>query len=306
MKILKKLQWFFTQKNKMAILLMTVPAFRVFSDKLYLKCLYRAKFHKKLDLKTPKTFNEKLQWLKLYDRKPIYSAMVDKYEAKEYVAEKIGREYIIPTLGVWDKFEDINFDSLPDQFVLKCTHDSGGLVICRDKSTLNIERAKAKINKCLKKNYFWEGREWPYKHVKPRILAEKYIEPERNKSMTDYKFYCFHGEPRFLYVSDGLEDHSTAKISFITLDWKFADFQRDDFEVHKTLPEKPEMFDEMVEIARKPSKGRRFLRVDLYEWQKRILFSELTFSPASGLVTLQPSEWNEKLGEWISISEEAQ
>ncbi len=304
MNILKKLKWFLKNPEKMAVLLMTVPVFRVVPDKLYLKWLYRARMHKKLNLKDPKTFNEKLQWLKLYDRKPIYSAMVDKHGAKEYVAEKIGEEYIIPTLGVWDKFEDIDFDKLPDQFVLKCTHDSGGLVICRDKSTLNIERAKVKINKCLKKNYFWSGREWPYKNVKPRILAETYIEPEEGKSMTDYKFYCFHGEPKFLYVSEGLEDHSTAKISFVTLDWTFTEFQRKDFKMHESLPEKPKTFDKMIEVARELSKGHRFLRVDLYENKNQILFSELTFSPTSGLAEVQPYDWNDTIGTWLHLLEE--
>jgi len=145
------------------------------SDKMYLKLIYRAKLGKKLDLKNPKTFNEKLQWLKLYNRKPEYTKMVDKYEVKKYVADLIGEEYVIPTLGVWEKFDDIDFDSLPNQFVLKCTHDSGGLVICKDKSKLDIASAKSKIENSLKRNYYKYGREWPYKNVKPRIIAEKFM-----------------------------------------------------------------------------------------------------------------------------------
>ena len=196
---------------------------RLVPDKMYIALKYKMSMGKFPNLKNPKTFNEKLQWLKLYNRKPEYTTMVDKYEVKKYVADKIGEEYIIPTLGVWDSFDDIDFDKLPDQFVLKCTHDSGGLVICRDKSKLDKEAAKKKIDACLKTNYYWHGREWPYKNVKPRIIAEEYMniekasscetEPkdcvsycdlQRKNGLLDYKFMCFDGKVRALFLDIGV------------------------------------------------------------------------------------------------------
>ena len=270
------------------------------SDEAYLKICYRQVMGKELDLAHPKTFNEKLQWLKIHDRKPVYTRMVDKYEAKQYVAEKIGEEYVIPTLGVWDRFEDIAFDRLPDQFALKCTHDSGGLVIVRNKAELDRARAKKIIEASLKKNYYYSGREWPYKDVKPRILAEAFM----GNTMRDYKFYCFHGEPRLLYISEGLEDHKTARISFLTLDWQFAEFKRTDYRAFEQLPEKPENFEKMLELARTLSAGMRFLRVDLYSIENRIYFSELTFTPCSGLMPFEPEEWDAYMGEWLTLAEE--
>lgn len=202
--------------------------FHWMSDETYLKIAYRVKMGKKLNLDPPVTFNEKLQWLKLNDRKPEYTTMVDKYEAKKWVAERIWGGYVIPTLGVWEHFDEIDFDKLPNQFVLKCTHDSGGLVICRDKSKVDKEAAHKKIETCLKHNFFWGQREWAYKAVKPRILAETYMEDETAKTMgsnglTDYKFFCFNGIPKLVYVSCGLEHHETAQISFLDMNWRFTD-----------------------------------------------------------------------------------
>ncbi|MBO7303958.1 MAG: glycosyl transferase [Clostridia bacterium] len=277
-------------------------ASRILSDKSYIKLVWFRKFHKFPNLKNPQTFNEKLQWLKLYDRKPIYSTMVDKYDAKKYVADIIGEEHIVPTLGVWDKFDDINFDELPNEFVLKCTHDSGGLVICRDKTKLDLVAAKKKIERSLKTNYYWSGREWPYKNVKPRIIAEKFMSDENNvNSIMDYKFYCFDGEPKFLYVSTGMDDHKTARMSFITLDWDFAPFRRSDYSPFDTLPQKPTQFDEMIEHCRKLSAGHSFLRVDLYEINDTVYFSELTFSPCGGMMPLDPENWDLELGELIKL-----
>ncbi len=275
--------------------------FRIIPDALFLKLSYFAHFQKRLNLKNPKTFNEKLQWLKLYDRKPLYTTLVDKYEVKKYIEEKIGEEYIIPTLGVWERFDDIDFDKLPEQFVLKCTHDSGGLVICRDKSKLNVEEAKKKIEKSLKHNYYNIGREWPYKNVKPRIIAEQYMEDGSCQGLTDYKFYCFNGEAKYLYISEGLEDHSTAKISFLTKDWEFAPFRRTDYRPYTELPEKPSNYAKMLELANQLSTGFRFLRVDLYEIQGKIYFSELTFSPCGGYMPFEPKEWDETFGSWIEL-----
>lgn len=271
-------------------------------DKLFLKLQYRAQMGKPLNLENPKTFNEKLQWLKLYDRKPEYTMMVDKYAVKEYVAGIIGEEYIIPTLGVWDAFDEIDFDSLPNQFVLKCTHDSGGLVICRNKSKLDIQAAKRKINKALKRNYYYCGREWPYKNVKHRIIAEAYMEDsEQTDGLRDYKFYCFNGTPKFLYISQGLENHNTAKISFLNLDWTKALFCRSDYDQFDVLPHKPQNYNEMLIIAKQLSEDIPFVRVDMYEIQKKIFFSELTFSPCDGMMPFEPKEWDGKIGDLLTL-----
>ena len=269
----------------------------VLSDKTFVKIEYRNRMRKKLNLKNPQTFNEKLQWLKIYDRKPIYTTMVDKYEVKNYVADKIGDEYIIPTLGVWDSFDEIDFDSLPDQFVLKCTHDSGGLVICKDKSKLDKEKAKKKIELSLNRNYYYHGREWAYKDVKPRVIAEKLIDVQ----IVDYKFYCFNGEPKLLYLSRGLENHATASISFFDLDLKRLPFHRSDFRPFTDEPEIPEGYQEMLEIVRKLSNGMSFIRVDLYNVGGKIYFSELTFYPCAGYMPFAPKEWDYTLGQWIEL-----
>lgn len=271
-------------------------------DEMFLKIAYWLKLKKKLNLEEPKAFNEKLQWLKLHDRNPEYTRMVDKYEAKKYVAEKVGELHIIPTIGVWESFDQINFENLPNQFVLKCTHDSGGLVICRNKMKFDKRAARKKIQKCMKKNYYWIGREWPYKNVTPRIIAEKYMEDESG-SLIDYKFYCFNGKPEFLYISEGLENHQTARISFVTMDWKFAPFRRTDYTGFEQIPDKPKHFDRMAYIAGELSKGHPFLRVDLYEIGNDIYFSELTFSPNSGMMPFAPENYDRILGDMIVLPE---
>ena len=275
--------------------------FDFLSDELYLKLIYWQKMGKKLNLKNPKRFNEKLQWLKLHDRKPEYSVMVDKYEVKNFVTSRIGSAYVIPTLGVWDKFEDIDFGELPDKFVLKCTHDSGGLVICRDKHEFDKDAAKKKIVRSLKTSYYWGGREWPYKNVRPRILCEKYMENPGINGLRDYKFYCFNGKVRYLYVSEGLEDHATAKISFVTPDWRLAPFGRSDYQPYTELPPKPSQLVEMIGIAEHMSEGFPFLRVDLYEIDEKIYFSEFTFSPCAGFMPFSDEKWDLKLGELIEL-----
>lgn len=273
------------------------------NDEIYLKMRYRATLGKKLNLKNPKTFNEKIQWLKINDRKDYYHLLVDKYEAKKYVSKIIGSEKIIETIGVWEKFENIDFSKLPNSFVLKCTHDSGGLVICKDKEKFDYKSAQKKINKSLKNNYFYWGREWPYKNVKPRIIAEEFLNVD-SVGLVDYKFYCFDGEPKFLYVSQGLDNHKTASISFLTLDWKFAQYKRSDYKSFEVLPKKPNNYDEMIEISKKLSKGFPFLRVDLYEYNDKIYFSELTFSPCSGFMPFTDEKYDIEIGNMLVINQE--
>ena len=272
-------------------------------DKFFLKLIFRVRMGKKLNLKHPKTFSEKLQWLKLYDRRPEYTDMVDKYEAKRYVAERIGAQYIIPTLGVWDRFEDIDFDALPDRFVLKCTHDSGGLVICRDKKTLNKEVARVKIERSLARNYYIHGREWPYKNVKPRILAEKYMEDTKTAELRDYKFFCFDGVAKALFIAtERQKAGAEVKFDFFDMDFKHLEF-RQGHPNASVLPEKPEKFDEMRELAEKLAKGIPQLRVDFYEVNGKTYFGELTFSHFGGMMPFEPKEWDTTFGDWIKLPE---
>lgn len=272
-------------------------------DSVYLRIMNHVYMHKRLNIDNPQTFNEKIQWLKLYDRNPQYTKMVDKYRAKKYVSSLIGDKYIISTLGVWDKFDDINFDALPQQFVLKCTHDSGGLIICRDKSKLNIDEARRKINACLKQRYFWIAREWPYKNVKPRIIAEKYMESESDQELTDYKWFCFNGEPQFLYISHGLANHETATIDFYDIQHNRMPFKRTDYKSSTTDAPKPRCHSEMIEVAKKLSKDIPFVRIDLYEINGKVYFSEITFSPCAGWLPFDPPEWDLTLGKYIRLPE---
>lgn len=416
-------------------------------DVVHLKMAYHANLDKPLNLDNPQTFNEKLQWLKLHDRNPLYTTLVDKYRVKQWVAERIGERYVTPTYGAWERAEDIDLSALPERFVLKTNHDCGGIAICRDRATFDFEAAKRKLAKHLRTNYYWGCREWPYKDVKPLVFAEEYLEAGRSDGdmvdykimcfggearcaftctgraeadlrvdffdndwnhlpftrhysnaefppeapenlremlslaqelasgipfvrvdfyevagkslfgemtlypgagmeefdpeewdgrlgswielpggggclmsddsmiwvhgacsqgavsceMTDYKFYCFGGEPRYLYVSQGLENHETARISFLSMDWSFAPFSRTDYEPFEELPEKPDCYDEMVGLARRLAEGIPFVRADLFVYQGQPRFSEMTFSPCGGFMTFDPPEWDKRLGDQLEL-----
>jgi len=301
MNLIRKIFKYLAHPGKIIIFLNCRGYGKLFPDKFYLKCLYRDRLGKKLNLKNPQTFNEKLQWLKLYDRKPEYTVMVDKYAAKDYVAEKIGEEYIIPTLGVWDRFEDIAFDALPDRFVLKCTHDSGGLVICRDKRTFDTESARKKITRSLKRNYFWYGREWPYKNIKPRILAEQYLEDSSGQGLRDYKFFCFDGAVHALFVATDRYTEGT-EVKFDFFDENFNRLPiRNGHDNAAVPPECPVCFPQMKRLAAILSEGIPHVRVDFYEVNGKIYFGELTFFHFGGFVRFEPEEWDEILGSWIEL-----
>lgn len=301
MTILDKLMKFITDSKYRFNILASRGFFNNWSDEKYLKYKFKLVFGKELNLKNPQTFSEKLPWLKIYDRKPIYTTMVDKYEAKKYVADIIGKEYIISTLGVWDKFEDIDFDKLPSQFVLKCTHDSGGLVICRDKSKFDYKFAKKKINKSLKRNYFWQGREWPYKNVKPRIIAEKYMEDPQTKDLKDYKFFCFNGEPQFLFIAtDRASKTEETKFDFYDIKFNHLPFTNGHPNSKKCI-DKPQTFNEMIRLVSILSKDIPHVRVDFYEIAGKLYFGELTFSHWSGFMPFQPPEWDKKIGDWLIL-----
>ncbi len=272
-------------------------------DEEFLKKYFRIKVGYELNLDNPQTYNEKLQWLKLYDRKPLYTKLVDKYEVKDYVASIIGEKYIIPTLGVWDHFDDIDFDSLPDRFVLKTTHDSGGIVICRDKASFDYSTAKKKLEKHLKINYYLVAREWPYKNVKPRIIAEEFREDRETSELRDYKFFVFDGEAKALFIaSDRQSENEETKFDFFDIEFRHLPFTNGHPNA-AVLPKKPVCFDEMRELAEKLGAGIPHVRIDFYEVNGEVLFGEMTFTHWSGLKPFDPIEWDYTFGSWIKLPE---
>ena len=269
-------------------------------DKLFLQVRFRLTVGYWPNLKDPKTYNEKLQWLKLYNRQPEYIQMVDKVEAKKYAAKIIGEEHIIPTLAVYDRVEDIDFDALPNQFVLKCTHDSGGIVICPDKSKLNKDAAIKKLTSGLKQNYYYQNREWPYKNVRPRIIAEQYMTDDGKGELKDYKFFCFDGEPKVMFVaSDRFNKLEETKFDFFDMDFKHLPFINGHPNATKEIV-KPVGYDEMKQLAASLSQNIPHVRVDLYNIQGKIYFGEMTFFHWSGMVPFEPYEWDLKLGSMIN------
>lgn len=269
-------------------------------DREYLQRRFQAEFGKSLNLDSPQTFNEKLQWLKLYNRKPEYTVMVDKYKVREYIAQMIGEEYLIPLLGVWDDPDEIDFDALPNQFVLKCNHNSGtGMCICKDKSKLNIEKVKKELRKGLKEDYYLKFREWPYKDVPRKIIAEKYME-DASGELRDYKFYCFNGVMKFVMINSDRNTDKPTRADYFDRDFNWLDFTwgYSHAEVH---PQKPEQFEKMVAIAERLSKGLPHIRVDLYDCNGKIYFGELTFFDGSGFDKIEPLEWDYKIGEMLKL-----
>ena len=270
----------------------------LYDDREYLAPRFRERTGYALDFEQPRTFNAKLQWLKLYDHNPRYTTMVDKLAAKQYVADKIGEEYVIPLLGVWDGFDGIEFEKLPERFVLKCTHDSGSVVLVDDKGKLDYEKAKSKLDAALSVNYFWMGREWPYKNAQKKIIAEPYMEEPEN--LTDYKFLCFNGKPRMIFTCTERFEPDGLKVTFFDLDWKKQNFERHYPASGKKI-EKPENLELMIRLAGKLSKGIPFVRVDFYEIHGRVYFGEMTFFPGGGMEEFSPEEWDETLGGWIEL-----
>ena len=273
------------------------------SDEFYLKVYYRLAIGKKLDLKHPKTFTAKLQWLKLHNTSVLCTQLVDKYCVREFVKEQLGEEYLIPLLGVWEHFDEIDFDSLPNEFVLKTNHGSGGVVLCRDKAKLNRETAKQTLENSLKVNYFWAGREYPYKNVPPRIIAEQFMLDENGQSPVDYKFFCFNGEPKVLfYASERFNKQGVPpKFDYYDMDLNHLPVcSKGHDNAEKKLEMFPE-FEQMKEIARKLSKGFAHVRVDLYLVNGQVYFGEMTFHHDGGFVQFVPEEWDLKFGEMIKL-----
>lgn len=266
----------------------------------FLKRMYRIQTGQVLNLENPVLYTEKLQWLKLYDHRREYTRMVDKYEAKAFVAGRIGPEYVVPLLGVWDRVEDIDFASLPRQFVLKTTHDSGGIVVCRDKSTLDIPAARKKLRRFHKRNYYAQNREWPYKDVKHRIIAEMYMEDAVQGELRDYKFFTFGGEPKVLYIAQGRGRGGETTADFFDMEFRHLDFTID-HEMAPEPPEKPQNFELMKSLAAKLSEGTPQLRVDFYEVNGKVFFGEMTFFHCTGMELFHPEQWNRTFGDWVVL-----
>lgn len=279
-------------------------------DRLYIRWMYYFTFHKRLNLRNPKEFSEKIQWLKLYDREDFYTSYVDKLESKKHVASLIGDKYIIPTLGVWQNFEDIDFNRLPDKFVLKTTHDGGSaaVIVCANKKSFDKGKAKIIMNKSLKHSIYSTLKEWPYKNVKRQIMAEEFIESDDGRELKDYKFFCFNGQAKLCQVIS--DRGSNEAINFYDREWQLQPFcglnipNTASYEIASYEIAKPALYTEMLRIADTLSKDIPFLRVDLYYTNNQIYFGELTFYPASGLGYFEPNEWNEKIGSWIEIKTE--
>lgn len=267
--------------------------------KPYLKMVYWIKTGKRLNLKKPAGFNEKLNWFKLNDIHPEYTNLVDKLSVREYISHELGPEYLFPLLGHWEKFSDIDFDNLPDQFVLKCNHDSGSVKVIKDKNSINKIELERFFNSRLRMNSFVLGREYPYRNVKPCIIAEKYMESDDGKGINDYKFFCFDGCPKIMFVAT---DRATdVKFDFFDMEFNHLDIQN----IHDIAdypPEKPACFEEMRQLAKKLSQGMKFVRIDFYEIDGRVYFGEFTFFHGGGFYLFHPDEWESRLGGWLKIT----
>lgn len=266
------------------------------SDKVFIKWCYEYKVGKKLNLDNPTNFNEKIQWLKLYDRKGLYTKLADKYEVKEYLENKIGKDYVIPLLGVWDSFDDIDFNKLPKKFVLKTTHDSGGIIIVKDKDKMDLKKMKKNLNKSLKRDYYRVWREWQYKNIHRRIIAEEYL--ENNGDLLDYKFFCFNGKPKICLVcSNRFKD---LKETWYDDEWNKLNLIEGNHK-NENFIEKPRSFKQMKDIATKLSNKIAFLRVDFYEVNKKPYVGEITFHPQGGYEQFKPEKWNKTFGDMIDL-----
>lgn len=270
------------------------------SDKNFIKEKYKLKTGKELDFNNIHTFNEKMQWLKLYDKNPKYTQIVDKYEVKDYLKNKIGEEYIIRTIGIYNYFDEINFDKLPNQFVIKCTHDSGSTVICTDKNKFSIKKTKKFINKCLKKNHYFAGREWPYKNVVPRIIIEEFVKDNYEDDLHDYKFWCFNGKVKYIHVTSNRDKADGIKVDFYDLDWNKQPivwcYPNSNLDI-----EKPKNYEKMKRIAEKLSENFPFVRVDMYEVNGKVLIGELTLYPGAGFAKFYTEKYDEIFGDMLSL-----
>ncbi|MGN8646341.1 ATP-grasp fold amidoligase family protein [Gracilibacillus sp. HCP3S3_G5_1] len=270
-------------------------------DEIYLKMFYYSETNQKLNLNNPKTFNEKLQWLKLHDRKNIYSQYVDKFAVRSFIKEHIGEEYLVPMIGIFESVEEIDWEKLPNKFVLKCTHGSGGNIICTDKTKLNIKETKNKLNKWMKRNWYWLGREWPYKNVKPRIICEKFIEQDDGDELRDYRFFCFNGEPKFITVDFSITNKDKTRRNLYDLDWSLMEQEISYPKELSYKVKKPKKLEEMIDLARKISANIPHVRIDFYYINEKILFGEMTLYHQNGLGRIRPDDFNYEIGSWLEL-----
>lgn len=306
MEILKKIAKAVRSPRKIMIYLMSQhnELFSWISDESYVKFEYYVRMGKKLNLENPKTYNEKLQWLKLYNRVPLYTELVDKAAVKNYVADKIGKEYIIPTIDVWKTAEEVDFKLLPDQFVLKVTHDSGGLVICKNKASLDQEQARKKLMKALKTNYYKVHREWPYKNVTPRIIAEKYLEDSSTTELRDYKFFVFNGKVKAMFVaSERQKKDEETKFDFFDENYNSLQIVNG-HPNSRVLPKKPLSFEKMKMFAEILGEGMPHVRIDFYEVDGKPYFGEMTFFHWSGMTPFEPEKWDRIFGSYLTLPKE--
>lgn len=272
-------------------------------DSLYLKVLYRVIMGRKLNLKNPKEYNEKLQWLKLNDRKPEYSTMVDKYEVRGYIEDLLGDKYLIPCLGIYDSVDDIDIDALPDRFVLKCTHDSGSVEICKDKSSFDIEGARHRLSQAMKRNYYATYREWPYKYVKPRIIAEGYLEGDGG-DLKDYKVMCFNGEAKIIEVHENrFVEGKVHTQTFYDKEWNIVPLTQVETVTVDRPGERPRQLDEIIRLSELIAKDMYHARIDWYIEGDKIYFGEITFFDGSGFESFSTPEMERMLGDMIKLPE---
>ena len=291
MNTMRKLVKMIIDKNFRTMVLGRRGFYKTMPDDIYLKRVFKSSIGRTLDLENPKTYNEKLQWLKINERRPEFTMMVDKYKVRNYIKQVLGEEYLIPLLGVWDEPDAIDFNSLPDQFVLKCNHNSGrGMCICTNKEELDVRSVKKNLEKGLKEEYYYVGREWPYKDVPKKIIAEKYMIDPVTKDLRDYKFYCFNGKVKFVMINSDRNSDQPTKADYFDRSFNWLDF-RWGYEHSRIKPEKPHDFEKMIEIAEKLSQNMKHARIDLYYCANKIYFGEITFFDGSGFDKIEPVEW---------------
>ena len=301
-KLLTKLYNYIFDRNYRFIINAALGFYDKMDDAVYIKRKFKALTGKTLNLENPKTFNEKLQWLKLYNRDPRYTEYVDKYKVREYIAETLGEEYLIPLLGVWDKAEDIDFDALPDQFVLKCNHNSGlGMCICKDKSKLDKSKVINELQKGLNENFYLRHREWPYKDVPRKIIAEQFMTEDSGGELMDYKIHCFNGKPEFILVCSDRFSQSGLREDFYDTNWNLLDIQRPDHPNSKNGIPKPALLDEMLRLAGILAKDIPFSRIDFYVINSKIYFGEITFFPTSGYGAFVPESADAWIGSLLDL-----
>lgn len=269
-------------------------------DRLFIEFFYFYRLHKKLVLREPRCFNEKIQWLKLFGNFEHNAYLADKYLVRKYVADKVGEHYLNKLFFVFESAKDIDFNLLPPKFVLKASHASGWNTICGDKSVIDFEEERKKCNYWLEHSYFYAGREPVYKYLKPRIVCEQYIEGEnQNQGINDYKFFCFHGIVKFIQTD--FDRYTNHKRNVYDRLWNKCKLKYTYSNYDKTI-DPPKLLTEMILIAEKLSEGIPFVRIDLYQVKNSIIFGEMTFFPGGGFEKFEPDYWDKTFGDFIDLT----